>query len=285
MTTKKQSNAKCIICEGQNLKKYKTKISEFLAERMFDNKFKETLLIECRDCRLRYFELRPSEEENAKFYSGYRKEEYQKQREKFEDGYTKEVNYNIGHSTKELINRKLNITKILEDNIDSSKISTVLDYGGDQGQFIPEILKNADKYVYDVSCVGTIEGVKFIGDENELKNYNWDFIMCCNLLEHLSYPMDILNKILSLLKPGGYLYIELPNEPFIRSGLKECIRRPRRIFEIIKNLTNLSIPQMHEHINIFNIKTFDYIFNNDYYELVYKHAKENLCVLVRKNNL
>lgn len=283
MNAKTQDIQKCIICEGQNLKKYKAKISLFLAERMFKNKLKENLLIECQDCLFRYYELRPSEEEIAKFYSGYRGEEYQKQREKFEDGYTQEANYNIGHSAENLKNRKLNLTQILESNIDCSKIKTVLDYGGDQGQFIPEILKNADKYVYDVSGIETIEGVKFIGDENELKNYDWDFIMCCHLLEHVSYPMEILNKILSILKPGGYLYIELPNETFIRTGIKEFIRRPRRIIEVIENRTTLLIPQMHEHINIFNIKTFDYIFNNNDYEIIYKHAKENLCVLVRKN--
>lgn len=278
----KKNEQKCIICGDDNLKKYKAKISPFLVERMFDNKKNETEVLLCKNCHLNFFALRPSDEEMQKLYKDYRGEEYQKQRQKFEAGYTLEFNNYLGHNLEELSRRKKYTTDIFKNNLDVSSIKTVLDFGGDEGQFIPEILQYAERFVYEISGVTPIDGIKCIGNEKELETYNWDLIMCCHVLEHVSYPMELLTKIINLMKSGSYLYLELPIDKIEKSPLKEFIRRPKRLAEVISSGTMLVIPQMHEHINFFNIKTLEYIFNNSEYEVLDKHDETYLSVLVKK---
>jgi len=261
---------RCIICNGKNLKRYKASICSFLTERMFSNKQNETDFLRCKDCSIGYFELRPDEKQMSDLYNDYRGNDYQKQRQLHEQGYTPEFNNKLGHALDENKKRKEHLANILKKNVDISEIKTVLDYGGDEGQFIPENLETAEKFVYEVSGIEPINGIKPISNEEELKKYQWDFIMCCHVLEHVSYPMEILNKILSILKPGGYLYIELPNEPIKNYSLGSFIRRPRNFFKAISNKSLINLPQMHEHINFFSIKTLEHIFSNLGYEILDK---------------
>lgn len=278
----KKNEQKCIICGSNDLKKYRTKISPFLIERMFENKKNKTELLLCKNCHFNFFSLRPNDEEMQKLYKDYRGEEYQKQRQKFEDAYTKELNSHLGHDHEELSERKKYTTDIFKNSLDVASIKTVLDFGGDEGQFIPEILKHAEKYVYEISGVTPIDGIKCIENEEELKNYNWDLIMCCHVLEHVSYPMDILNKIINLMQSDSYLYLELPIDKIEASPLKEFIRRPKRLIEVFSSGTRLVIPEMHEHINFFDIKTLEYIFNSPEYQILDKGNKTNQSILVKK---
>ena len=45
---------------------------------------------------------------------------------------------------------------------------------------------------------------------NSLTDSNYDVIMLINVLEHLNHPQNILNKCYELLKPGGYILINVP---------------------------------------------------------------------------
>jgi len=285
MKTKKanRKNAgKCIVCGGNKLKRYKTSIAPFLVERMFDNKFHKTDLLICENCSLRFVELRPNEEEMYKLYKDYRGDEYQKQRQKHEPDYSKDFNNKLGHDIEEKKKRIENLSEIIQQKVDCLSIKNVLDFGGDEGQFIPNEFKNAKKFVYDVSGVKPIEGINSIVDEGDLKNYQWDFVMCCHVLEHVSYPMEIINKIFSLIKPEGYLYIELPNEPIEKYQFKEFIRRPRTLFEVISNKSLMVMPKMHEHINFFDIKTLEYIFSNLGCEILNKQVTSKIVSILIK---
>lgn len=53
------------------------------------------------------------------------------------------------------------------------------------------------------------------GSAEELRKYYdtnfFDAVICQHLIEHLLYPMDLIEGIKSVLKPGGRLYLETPN--------------------------------------------------------------------------
>lgn len=46
---------------------------------------------------------------------------------------------------------------------------------------------------------------------NEKLNQSFDLIFCTSVLEHLKYPEDILNNLISHLNPGGKIIITVPN--------------------------------------------------------------------------
>ena len=74
----------CIICGSKNIKKYNAEFMPFLKERMFHFQDDETDMIYCPECNFYYSSNRPDDEKMDRFYTGYRDETYQKQREKYE---------------------------------------------------------------------------------------------------------------------------------------------------------------------------------------------------------
>lgn len=236
---------KCVICDNEHTKNYSAEFVPFVKERMFDNRDDKTDVVYCPECHFYYSSNRPNEEQMTKFYEGYRDENYQKQREKYEPYYTEEFNHNLGFSKESEFVRKKIITDLTLRYLSTENISNILDYGGDAGQYIPDIYNKSNKFVYDISGVNTISGVFSIRNYEDLKSIKWDLIMCCHVLEHVSYPMQILNNIISIMPLNGYLYIEVPYEDYIEAS--------------IANKTDVPI---HEHINFFRTETFEKIFSN-----------------------
>ena len=121
--------------------------------------------------------------------------------------------------------------------VDFNHIKTVLDYGGDRGQFIPDVFPNAKKYVYDISGVKTKKGIVGISDAEELRNCNtsWDLILCNQCMEHLSDVKEYCERLVDCMSKGTFLYIEVPNE---------------------RSILNSYTVKIHEHINMFSRKAF-----------------------------
>lgn len=234
---------KCIICGSLELKSFNAEFCDFIKERMFHNKNCQTNLLYCPNCQTYYASNRPSKENYTQFYTGYRNDEYQKQRESFDSYYTKSFHKDLTESTDEIYIRKKIIEDLIKEYIPTETINNVLDYGGDTGQCIPDIFSNVQRYVYDVSGAQTKEGIISITDINKLKNLHWDLIMCNHVLEHISYPMELINNLVSLMPIGGYLYIEVPFEDYMEAIIQ----------------TGGVVP-IHEHINFFRIETFEKIF-------------------------
>lgn len=246
----------CVICGNSDLKHVKGYFVPFLIERMFDNENIKSDVLFCDKCNFYFSEVRPNDEQMIKLYTNYRDDFYQKQRENYEDYYTKEFNDFLGTSEKTISDRKKFLSNLLEGIIDFSQIENVLDYGGDKGQFIPDEFKNANKYVYDISGIDTVKGVNKIKSFEELLSRRWDFIMCCHVLEHLSYPMDVLNNIISIMPKGAYLYIELPYESYVENTDKKALH-------------------IHEHINFFRPKTLHKVFESDDYMIIINKLTQN----------
>lgn len=244
---------KCILCNGENIKKYRAGFCSFFKERMFgQGEDVQTELIYCPDCDFYYSSIRPTDEQQAKYYSGYKNDEYQKRRQYFEPDYTPEFNYNLGHDK----SREGLIDKFIKDYISNANetITNVLDYGGDSGQYIPHIFKDKKKYIYDVSGAKSLDDIICIDNEKDLKNIKWDFILLSHVIEHVSNPLEFIEKVLDIMPIGCYLYIEVPYETY----MKDDIQNQRPVY-------------IHEHIDFFRTRTFDKLFTD-----------KNICVIANK---
>lgn len=234
------TNKKCILCKSTDTTMDKAHFAPFLKERMFLGKEKNTSLIHCKNCDLYFSEYRPSDEEMDRLYCSYRDENYLLQRMQYEKGYTEEYN------SLEYINLRISLlANFLKKYMDLNSIKKLLDYGGDKGQFIPKEFVNAKKYVYEVSGNQVIDGIKLLKNLQDVNKIKWDFIMCCQVLEHLSDPLSVLKNLVDITADNAFLYLDLPCE------------------DRIKRYSNVEI---NEHINFYTditTKKIGEIFNLD----------------------
>lgn len=254
----------CIICGSTNLINYDTMCSQFLAERIWNSKSFNVKLSHCNNCDFTFYNPRPDDKELDRLYNGYRSNEYQKQREKYESYYTKDFNESIVNDI-EIDGRKLNMSSIINKYINIKEIHNLLDYGGDKGQFITDDFKFIDRYIFDISNVDILPGIKKINYISESDNKKFDFIMCCHVLEHVSNPSEIINNILKFSHNGTKFYFELPYDshkvltPIYINIFFKFFKMNSFIyklyFKLIKRMECEPLFQMHEHINYFSIKS------------------------------
>jgi hypothetical protein len=109
----------------------------------------------------------------------------------------------------------------------------MLDYGGANGIFLPDLLGR--KYVFDISNVAPADGITRVKSESELRSY--PYIQLAHVLEHVPFPLALVKKPASFLDDSGHLYVEVPQE------LSDDVRT--RLASRGKNI-RLTI---HEHIN------------------------------------
>jgi hypothetical protein len=196
----------CPCCESKELQRWPAIVSPFIATYACGSKPQPCGLCECRSCTFRFFDSRMTDEEIARLYAGYRGDEYYKARHAYEPWYTHAANDGIGGDTHEIASRKQNLTAVLGDHAKS--ITTVLDYGGDRGQMIPDTL-GRERFVYEISDAPTVDGVQRI---TQVDGRKFDFVMLAHVLEHCSEPKDMLNTLKPLLHERSLLYLEVPFE-------------------------------------------------------------------------
>jgi SAM-dependent methyltransferase len=73
-----------------------------------------------------------------------------------------------------------------------------LDFGAGPGPVITKLLQDADYKIelYD----------PFFWNRPEVLSVNYDYIACCEVIEHFNNPLKDFWRLQSLLKPGGVLY-------------------------------------------------------------------------------
>lgn len=189
---------------------------------------------------------------------------YQKQRQSFEPEYTPEINAALGGKESERL-RKDGIFSIVNKYVSPESLTYILDYGGDHGQFFPEQYEHARRYVYDISNVDLINGVKSLTSFSEIKNYPWNLILCCHVIEHMPYPREELKKIFDIMPVGCLLYVEVPYENYFYNYLSR----------------NEPVP-IHEHINFFNINSISALFNDPSILILEINTEFNIKLLAIK---
>jgi len=102
-------------------------------------------------------------------------------------------------------------------------MGTALDFGGDRGQMLKD-LPDSKKWVIDMSGTNCEPWAKRGSAATEFEG-KCDFVMCCQVLEHVDDPIEIATTVSSLARIGGWIYLEVPDEQWTQRGAKFAWRR------------------------------------------------------------
>lgn len=99
-------------------------------------------------------------------------------------------------------------------NFQRKKNLEVLDYGGGNGSMLQPFLDDGDKCFVADYYDGQIPGVEKIANDwgDFPKERSFDVILCNHVLEHVCNPLEVIERLGSILKEGGVLFAEVPLE-------------------------------------------------------------------------
>ncbi len=208
----------CLICGNTNLRRVKTKVSDFIVAKIWGEAAVasgiEVNLCHCDSCSFSFYDKRLTSNEESKLYSGYRENDYQKLREKYEPWYTEKINQVMNTDKVALQEQQRVILKMMRKFI-NKPLKTGLDFGGNRGDTFCKGFGIEKQYVYDISGVKTVHGVIGISSFEKLKSYFFDFIMCNMTFEHIMDPLDFAKTLYGIGNGCTYYYVEVPSEnPF-----------------------------------------------------------------------
>lgn len=164
----------------------------------------------CGRCNLQFFERRYSPSEIEFLYHDYRGDEYLRRRKRWEPWYSNKRNESLGHDDEVTLKRKLAVEGFLSRFLDSSTRLRIVDYGGDEGQFIPTLPNIDFSGVFEVSGRPVRSGVKTLTSLEQVCSVSPNLIMLCHVLEHFTDPRAELQRIVGLIDVGSHLYVEVP---------------------------------------------------------------------------
>ncbi len=277
-----QNVNRCISCGSNKLSAYPCFVSSFFADQVWHREPFEVLLFRCGSCGFVFYRTRLDEEEISEFYKDYRGEKYQIKRQRYDPWYSKEINESIGKDQAAVKNRKKNLSDMIKRDLSGHKFNSILDWGGDYGQFIPDEFQNADRYVYEISGISPLEGIKLFTSVDQFKQRTFDLIMCCHVMEHASYPLSLLKQIMEASHESTVFYFEVPDEsPFKHSfarGAKSLfvsflLMSPfvyRAFYSAYKKVFGRAprFFQMTEHLNFFSVGSLRKMLANSGLEII-----------------
>jgi hypothetical protein len=152
-------------------------------------------LAHCKNCDFYFSPQRFDDNEIERLYQGYRNTDYNSMRQECEPNYQGEL------YSSEYVNQRKEFINVLI-NKHTTNLRSILDYGGDDGAYIPDV---PIKFVYDVSGVEPKAGVNKHSLDSDSK---YDLVMNCQVLEHVPNIDKLVDQLKKCTKE--YLYIEVP---------------------------------------------------------------------------
>ena len=143
-------------------------------------------------------------------------------------------------------------------------LTSILDIGCRTGDFLLHFDLKIKKEGVELSkyfaSIAQNRGLKIHHDfvENIKFDYKFDVVTCYAILEHLEYPIKFLNKINTLINPGGLLVVLTPTH--------QCLKR--KWLDTIGGSWHMYIPP--EHLNFFSRKFLDQYLNNRGFQLIHR---------------
>jgi len=254
----------CPCCESEELKKSSAILMPFMTKMIFDYDLLEVneswnlygvpngvmympcKSVQCQNCGFLFSDFRFDDNEMKNLYENYRESKYIEVRDFYEPGYKdKQKNLDVAIGYKKEIE---NFLSFIKDQ------PLVLDWGGDDGKNTPFLDTASKIYIYewtDKTLLPNCEKIK----TTEIKNYNYDLVVCSNVLEHVSCPKSFLEEIVDCMDEETILYIEVPCEDLM-----------------IKNDESLELYKIkkhwHEHINFYSKKSLHCLIESCGLEIV-----------------
>lgn len=211
-----QSNLCPICATGSELIAYAV-IAPFIAE--LSDLPQPTLvgLRRCQACDLDFFDGRFSDDQLSAIYGGYRTDRYFEVRKRWEPWYSRSVNDALVVDQDAIDDRLRFMNALTEEFVAKRPPKLVVDFGGDEGQFIPE-WPGARRVVCDPSDKPLPAGIERIERLSDLGGDQPDFVIIAHVLEHLVDPLSVLTEVNATLSESGFLYVEVPlDRPRVRS--------------------------------------------------------------------
>jgi hypothetical protein len=205
-----------------------------------------TTLVEiqfCGACSFVQTKLPFHEDAINRLYLDYREDSYNHERIELEPSYAA-MAADVGHGAIELETRIEAATKFISTHVPASENFTILDFGGADGKFMPRI--EAKKFVFEISNVQPIAGVTRLHSDAELGTYS--LVQLAHVVEHVIEPLELVKYVSAKVAPGGYLYVETPQELSIAE--REELKQGRRMVGI------------HEHINSYCVEAVTKLIEN-----------------------
>lgn len=264
----------CIACGSRQLSYCRAYAAPFLLERIgaSPSARQPVQLVRCQRCSMVFFNPRLNEREMSLLYRDYRGVQYQRMRQRHEPNYTREFNKGIGSHAKELANRKGNTAEIIRRHAQAEDVRSILDFGGDRGQFIPEDLAPNGKVVFDISGCESLPGITTVPTLEHLQGRKFDLIMCSHVLEHVSKPLDVLETLRTFGHRDTLYYFEVPLEsPFdvadapwsLRTTAWNLLFRIPFALRLVQDVLRRGRFYMHEHVNLFSINSLQQMLSNN----------------------
>lgn len=278
----------CPCCNQQDFIVRSAMVAPFVSAYVLREPARQTRLLECKACEFRFFEERFTDEEAGRLYSGYRGPEYFRERHASEPWYSQKLNDSIGKDPTEQEYRKKRLSEFASGAVQAGSVGSVLDYGGDRGQFIPEGL-GRERFVYEISNLDPVPGVSRIADTKQLEGRRFDFVMLSHVLEHVSNPEEIISQMRGLVREnGGLLYLELPYERYrfsrfttsaLYRGYLGFVSRLRPLLLLtdfvstalrikLNRVPPFGFVKLHEHINFFDRRSLQALLERLGFEVI-----------------
>lgn len=209
----------------------------------------------CCRCGLLFLDIRFSDLEMERLYKNYRDEVYVTLRERYEPGYRLR-----NEDLLQGINYLNDIEDFLKPHLPQSL--RILDWGGDTGVNTPFKDDDANEiHIYDISGIETNGKFRKVSKDTA-SSFTYDLIVCSNVLEHVSFPSQVLSEIKELMSQTTILYIEVPLEKHVKD------------FQDGKSLLERK-KHWHEHINFFTqTSLFTLVSNMGFKNLSFKIFRE-----------
>ena len=205
----------CLACGSNVTKIANAVVAPWITEISGQKDPQFTTLLNCENCEFSFFEKRFSDNEMSAMYSGYRSDNYFAVRNSWEPWYRRTVNDAYTDESDHLDERVSFMTNILV-SAGLQECKTVVDFGGDEGQFFPE-LDIQKRIVIDVSNKPLRKNVSRVPSLDDVTD-KIDLIVAAHIAEHVNDPIDFFNELISHLNSGSYLYVEVPmDRPSIKS--------------------------------------------------------------------
>lgn len=186
--------------------------------------------LKCDSCGLIFLDIRFDEAEIAKLYDGYRDDGYVAQRVKYEPNYRQTNDTLVGGSA-----WIPQVERIIRKHV--PRVDSVLDWGGDTGLNTPFRREASVHHVYDISQAAVVPGAARV-DLEVAKSGDYDLIVSSHVLEHVPFPLEMLEELTDAMGERTRAWVEVPFEEVVRTATD-----PDRAY--------MQKRYWHEHVNFF----------------------------------